>query len=61
MSGGVFISYRREDSRGSAGRIYDRLARRLGRDAVFFDVDNIPPGMDFVEVLTERVLCSHRD
>ncbi len=55
MLGGVFISYRREDSGGFAGRIYDRLTNRLGRESVFFDVDNIPPGMDFVDVLTERV------
>ncbi len=54
--GGVFISsYRREDSGGFAGRIYDRLISRLGRDGVFFDVDNIPPGLDFVDVLSERV------
>jgi TIR domain len=53
--GGVFISYRREDSGGFAGRIYDRLSSRLGRDGVFFDVDNIPPGLDFVDVLSERV------
>jgi hypothetical protein len=55
MPGGVFISYRREDSRGFAGRIYDRLSDRLGRENIFFDVDNIAPGLDFVEVLTERV------
>jgi hypothetical protein len=55
MSGGVFISYRREDTRGFAGRIYDRLSDRLGSENVFFDVDNIAPGLDFVEVLTERV------
>ena len=55
MAGGVFISYRREDSDGFAGRIYDRLASRLGRENVFFDVDAIPPGLDFVEVLSERV------
>ena len=55
MSGGVFISYRREDSRGFAGRIYDRLSDRLGSENIFFDVDNIAPGLDFVEVLTERV------
>jgi TPR repeat protein len=53
--GGVFISYRREDSGGFAGRIYDRLVSRLGRDSVFFDVDAIPPGRDFVDVLSERV------
>ena len=55
MTGGVFISYRREDSGGFAGRIYDRLASRLGRENVFFDVDTIPPGRDFIDVLSERV------
>ena len=55
MLGGVFISYRREDSGGFAGRIYDRLTSRLGRDSVFFDVDNIPAGLDFVDILSERV------
>ena len=55
MLGGVFISYRREDSGGFAGRIYDRLTNRLGRENVFFDVDAIPPGLDFVDVLSERV------
>jgi TIR domain/WD domain, G-beta repeat len=55
MSGGVFISYRREDSAASAGRIFDRVARRLGRKNVFFDVDNILLGVDFVERLTDSV------
>jgi uncharacterized protein YecT (DUF1311 family) len=53
--GGVFISYRREDSGGYAGRIYDRLAGALGSDNVFFDVDSIAPGVDFVDTLSERV------
>ena len=55
MTGGVFISYRRADSGGYAGRIYDRLASRLGRENVFFDVDTIPIGRDFVEVLSENI------
>jgi TIR domain len=55
MPGGVFISYRREDSGGFAGRIYDRLVSRLGHESVFFDVDAIPPGRDFIDVLSERV------
>jgi hypothetical protein len=55
MLGGVFISHRREDSGGFAGRIYDRLTNRLGRENVFFDVDAIPPGLDFVDVLSDRV------
>lgn len=55
MSGGVFISYRREDSAGFAGRIYDRLTRRLDAKSVFLDVDNIEPGLDFFEVLSEKL------
>ena len=55
MLGGVFISYRREDSAGFAGRIYDRLSRRLDAKSVFLDVDNIQPGLDFVEVLAEKL------
>jgi TIR domain len=53
--GGVFICYRREDSAGFARLIYDRLTNKLGHDNVFFDVDNIPAGLDFVEVLSDRV------
>ncbi len=55
MLGGVFISYRREDTAGFARLIYDRLTNKLGRDSVFFDVDNIPVGLDFVDILSERV------
>ncbi len=55
MLGGVFISYRREDSGGFAGRIYDRLTRSLGLGNVFFDVDSIAPGVDFVDTLNERL------
>ncbi len=45
----IFLSYRREDSAGVAGRIYDRLRDHFGRDAVFFDVDSVPYGVDFQE------------
>ena len=55
MPGGIFICYRREDSSGYAGRIYDRLTQRLGAENVFIDVDNIDPGVDWVEALSERV------
>jgi NTE family protein len=53
--GGVFICYRRDDTAGFARLIYDRLSKRLGRDKVFIDVHDIEPGLDFVEVLSERV------
>jgi hypothetical protein len=50
----VFVNYRRQDAAGSAGRLADDLARRLGPDAVFRDV-KIRPGSDFVEEITARV------
>ena len=51
----VFVSYRREDSRHQAGRLYDHLVAHFGSEHVFKDVDSIPLGLDFREVLTERV------
>src|SRR5689334_6828685 len=47
----VFISYRRQDSRYEAHRIYAALCRVLPRDAVFMDTDSIGPGTDFVAIL----------
>ena len=46
----VFISYRREDSAGEAGRLAEHLERQLGADRVFFDIEAIEPGTDFVNV-----------
>jgi len=43
----ITISYRRDDSLAITGRIFDRLAGHFGRDAVFRDIDSIPPGADF--------------
>ena len=53
--GRIFISYRRVDSEGYAGRIYDRLAPHFGADAIFMDVDDIPAGVDFVKFLENEV------
>ena len=47
----IFISYRRDDSRAISGRIYDRLVEAFGEDNIFKDVDRIPPGSTFAEVL----------
>jgi len=44
----VFLCYRRDDSGGHAGRLYDRLGSELGRDQVFMDIV-IEPGANFVE------------
>ncbi|MEM9738279.1 MAG: toll/interleukin-1 receptor domain-containing protein [Pseudomonadota bacterium] len=52
---GIFISYRREDSAASAGRLFDHLSARLGREEVFMDVDGIELGVDFYQVISEKV------
>jgi hypothetical protein len=50
----IFINYRREDSAGHAGRLFDRLGARFpGR--VFMDIDTLEPGVDFVEVIETAV------
>lgn len=53
--GAVFISYRRGDSSGAAGRLFDRLEQALGRSRIFMDVDSIEPGLDFVDVLNRHL------
>jgi hypothetical protein len=55
MGGMIFISYRRSDDSGAAGRLYDRLEQTFGPQQLFMDVDNIPPGEDFVAVLEAQV------
>ena len=42
----IFISYRRADSAGWAGRLHSDLRERFGADRVFRDV-SIAPGVDF--------------
>ena len=52
----IFISYRREDSAGHAGRLFDRLGRHFGAANVFMDVSgSIEPGVDFVEAIDQAV------
>src|SRR4051794_26427863 len=53
--GGIFVSYRRQESSHLAGRLYDRLADRFGEDQVFIDVDTIEPGVDFAEEIFRAV------
>src|SRR4051794_13534685 len=48
MAERIFISYRREDSRGYAGRLQSDLSRRYTNEAVFRDIE-IPPGVDFAQ------------
>ena len=52
---GVFISYRRDDSGGYAGRLFDVLAGRFGAEQTFMDLDDIKGGDDFTAVIGEKV------
>ena len=54
MAQRIFISYRRDDSRGYAGRLQGDLSRRYSEEHVFRDVE-IPPGADFGEYITSLV------
>ncbi|MCB1922422.1 MAG: toll/interleukin-1 receptor domain-containing protein [Gammaproteobacteria bacterium] len=55
---GVFLSYRRTDTSGYAGRISDDLARRYGRAVAFRDIDSIDAGADFVEALAQAMAAA---
>jgi hypothetical protein len=55
----VFISYRRDDAEGHAGRLRDWLVRRFGEERVFQDVDGIEPGEDFVDKLGQKLAECH--
>src|SRR6185503_14582287 len=52
---GVFISYRREDSAGFAGRLADDLGEVFGPDSIFMDVTGIAPGIDFRKAIEQKV------
>jgi hypothetical protein len=48
----IFICYRRDDSEGYAGRLYDRLVQHFP-ERVFMDTASIPAGADFVAKMRE--------
>ena len=51
----IVVNYRREDTAGHAGRLYDDLAERFGEDSVFMDIDAIPPGVDFAQAIEQAI------
>lgn len=51
----VFLSYRRDDTSGHTGRLYDRLSARFGDDQIFMDVDALEPGVDFARRIVEVI------
>ena len=55
---GIFISYRRQDAAGHAGRLFDRLVVRYGDAHVFMDHHDLPPGVDFATAIKSSLLQS---
>jgi hypothetical protein len=51
----IFISYRVEDSAMAAGRISDYLKHLYGKDAIYFDQDNIGAGHKWRDSIDEAL------
>lgn len=51
----VFLSYRRDDCAGYAGRLEDELERVLGKGRVFRDIRDIGAGEQFADVIHASV------
>ena len=51
----IFLSYRRDDSEGEAGRLFDDLVGHFGENSVFMDVAAIEAGRDFRKAIDESV------
>jgi hypothetical protein len=51
----IFVSYRRDDARGDAGRLTDKLKFHFGDKQIFRDVEAIEAGVDFVEAINSAV------
>jgi TIR domain len=52
---GIFISYRREDTEGQAGRLYHDLVRAFGANRIFIDVAGIELGIDFRKAIEDKI------
>lgn len=52
---GVFISYRREDSGGYAGRLFDILSVHFGKENIYMDLDTIKGGDNFATVIEDKI------
>src|SRR5262249_35803676 len=51
----IFISYRRSDTAAIVGHIYERLATRYRKDAVFRDINKMPLGKNFHDHIKEEL------
>lgn len=55
MNTRIFISYRRDDSIGSIGRLYHRLVDHFTANKIVIDPDIISAGVDFAEAIENEV------
>lgn len=51
----VFISYRRQDASGHAGRLQERLKAELGKKGIFVDVASVDPGANFEDAIARAI------
>jgi hypothetical protein len=51
----IFLSYRRADAAGSAGRLSGSLCQRFGAERVFRDIDSIEAGENFEHAIRDAV------
>jgi TonB family protein len=51
----IFVSYRRDDAEGEAGRLFDDLVKHFGASSVFIDVATIDVGRDFRKAIDESI------
>jgi hypothetical protein len=54
----VFLSYRRSDTGGEAGRLADTFQHRIGGSLAFRDVADIPPGAQFDAMLDKELTAA---
>ena len=54
-SGGIFLSYRREDAAPYARLLQVEFRERIRDARIFMDLDSIEAGLDFAEVIREAV------
>ena len=55
MKSRIFISYRRDDTDASAGRLYDAMVLAYEEELIFKDIDSIPLGSNFKKVIESKI------
>src|SRR5688572_14975702 len=51
----IFLSYRRDDTQWLALKVFDELRGRYGRQNVFFDLEAVPTGVRYRDLIKERI------